>query len=116
MNVCRAGYALALIAFVGFPLLAPFHGVLDRAAWNWTTDDRDRLVHLSLNTFGLTAATLTLSLPIGLCLAVLLFRTSLCARRFFLVLLALALFVPLPVLVSSWQDRKSTRLNSSHLG
>jgi iron(III) transport system permease protein len=62
------------------------------------------LLHLSVNTLALVSGTVTLSLPIGLGLAVLLFRTSLGGRQFFLFLLALGLFVPLPIIVSSWQS------------
>jgi iron(III) transport system permease protein len=103
MNGWRVAFSLGLLVFVAAPLLAPFGGLLEPAAWIWTADDADRLFYLSLNTFILSAATAALSLPLGLCLAVLLFRTSFFARRCALFLLALALFVPLPVLISSWQ-------------
>jgi iron(III) transport system permease protein len=103
MNGWRVAFGLGLLVFVAAPLLVPFGGLLEPAAWIWTADDAYRLFHLSLNTFILSAATAALSLPLGLCFASLLFRTSFFARRCVLFLLALALFVPLPVLVSSWQ-------------
>ena len=103
MNGWRVAFGLGLLVFVAIPLLTPFDGSLEPAAWIWTSDDADRLLCLSLNTFILSAATAALSLPLGLFLAVLLFRTSFFARRCALFMLALALFVPLPVLVSSWQ-------------
>src|SRR5712692_3479640 len=103
MNAWRVGVGVGLVVFVVVPLLIPFAGMLEPAAWRWSADDAARLFHLALNTFILTAATAGLSVPLGVCLAVLLFRTSFFARRCFLFLLALALFVPLPVLISSWQ-------------
>lgn len=103
MKVWRVGFGLGLLVFVAAPLIVPFGGLLEPAAWIWTADDAYRLFHLSLNTFILCAATAALSLPPGLCLAVLLFRTSFFARRCIFFLLTLALFVPLPVLISSWQ-------------
>jgi iron(III) transport system permease protein len=103
MNASRVGFGLGLVVFVMAPLLMPFSGLLNPATWAWTAEDVERLFRLSLNTFHLTAGALALSLPAGLGLAVLLFRTCFFARRFFLFLLALTLFVPLPVLVSSWQ-------------
>ena len=60
-------------------------------------------LHLAANTAALTAGTLVLALPSGCLLAVLLFRTSFPARRLLLFLLAVLLFVPLPIIVSSWQ-------------
>ena len=44
-----------------------------------------------------------LALPLGICLAVLVFRTSFFCRRLFLVVLTAVLFIPSPIIVSSWQ-------------
>ena len=103
MTGLRLAYAVGLFVFVVVPLLAPFRELLAPTAWIWTADDVERLTHRSLNTFALTTATTAMSLPVGLLLAVLLFRTSFFGRRFLLFLLAFTLFVPLPVIVSSWQ-------------
>jgi ABC-type Fe3+ transport system permease subunit len=103
MSVCRAIYALGLLVFVAVPLAMPFAELPQPSAWEWTHDDGVRLMHLGLNTLALTIGTVALSLPLGACLAVLLFRTSFFGRHLFLFLLALALFVPLPIVVSSWQ-------------
>ena len=103
MNPWRGLYAAGLFGFVVVPLLVPFGEILQRATWVWTASDVDRLIHLSLNTLTLTAGTVAIALPVGISLAVLLFRTSFFARRFSIGLLALTLFVPLPVIVSSWQ-------------
>ena len=103
MNGCRVVYALGLLGFVAVPLLMPFDGLLHEAAWAWTAEDVDRLLHLGLNTFALTGATIALALPAGVALAALLFRTSCFGRPLLLFLLAFSLFVPLPMVVSSWQ-------------
>jgi iron(III) transport system permease protein len=103
MNVCRGIYALGLLVLVAVPLALPFADLLQPEAWAWTRDDGVRLLHLGLNTLALTAGTVAFALPLGACLAVLLFRTSFPGRAFFVFLLALALFVPLPIIVSSWQ-------------
>lgn len=103
MNIARLVFSLGLVAFVVVPLAAPFRAIVEPATWAWTADDVRRLRHLSVNTLAFTAGTVALSLPLGLLLAVLLFRTSFFARRSLLTLLALSLFVPLPILVSSWQ-------------
>ena len=103
MNVWRAVYGFGLVAFVAVPVLLPFGELASPASWVWTAEDGGRLWHLGRNTFALTVGTVALSLPLGVGLAVLLFRTTLFARQFFLFLLALALFVPLPIIVTSWQ-------------
>ncbi len=103
MNGWRLAYGVGLFVFVVLPLLMPLGELLSPAAWAWTPDDVERQSHLCTNTLTLTAGVVAISLPIGICLAVLLFRTSFFGRRSAQVLLALALFVPLPIVVSSWQ-------------
>ena len=108
----RLAYALGLVGFVALPLLMPFSGLTKPATWAWTADDADRLLHLALHTVTLTLATIALALPLGVGLAVLLFRTSFFGRRILVFLVALSLFVPLPVIVASWQ----TLLGADGLG
>jgi iron(III) transport system permease protein len=103
MNALRVGYAIGVVVLVAVPLLMPFTGLLEPTAWIWTNDDIARLLYLARNTLILTTATTALSVPLGICLAVLLFRTSFTGRRCIQFVLVLALFVPLPVLTSSWQ-------------
>src|ERR1043165_6871434 len=103
MNGWRGSFAFGLIILVAIPLLQPLGELTDSAAWQWSRQDGARLWHLSVNTLALTTGTAALALPLGLGVAVLLFRTSLPLRRCFLFLLSLSLFVPLPILVSSWQ-------------
>lgn len=103
MNVWRVFYAAGLFVFVAIPLLEPFAELTESAAWRWSSEDGERLLHRSLNTLSLVAGTVALALPLGICLAVLVFRTSFAARRLFLLLLMAALFIPLPIIISSWQ-------------
>ncbi len=103
MNGWRFACALMLIVFVLMPLARPFRAIAEPATWTWTEDDAARLAHLAANTLTLTAGTLALALPLGSLLAAILFRTSFVARRLLLFLLAILLFVPLPIIVSSWQ-------------
>ncbi|HZZ80092.1 MAG TPA: hypothetical protein VFE62_16380 [Gemmataceae bacterium] len=103
MSVCRVAYAFGLVLFLLAPLALPFREVVQPEAWRWSSDDVARITALAANTLGLAAGTVACATPLGLGLAVLLFRTAFLGRRFLLFLLALMLFVPLPVLVSSWQ-------------
>src|SRR5262249_43089606 len=84
-------------------LLAPFRELAEPASWAWSREDGERLWHLGVNTLSLTAGTAALALPIGLCLAGLLFRTTFVGRRWFLAPVLFLMFVPLPVIVSGWQ-------------
>jgi len=103
MSAWRAAYGVALFLAVGVPLLMPLGELHDAAAWSWTAQDAKRHTHLTLNSISLVAGTVAISLPLGIALAVLLFRTTFVGRDFAFFLIAVALFVPLPVIVSSWQ-------------
>jgi iron(III) transport system permease protein len=61
-----------------------------------------RPVRLALETTGLVVATEALALPLGILLAILLFRTDLWGRHMLLALVALAAFVPLPLHATAW--------------
>jgi iron(III) transport system permease protein len=99
----RWTHAAALLAFVALPLLLPMRALAWSDTWEWSAGDAARLRQLSENTFVLCAGTIAIALPAGILLATLLFRTSFFGRRFLLCFLVLMLFVPLPVIVSSWQ-------------
>ncbi|MBI2806424.1 MAG: iron ABC transporter permease [Planctomycetes bacterium] len=103
MNAWRAAYCLGLLGFVVLPLAMPIGEMFDSAVWDWTPADAERLVFLATNTFLLVAGTLALSLPAGSALAVLLFRTSFPGRAAAILGLIVALFVPVPIIASSWQ-------------
>src|SRR5262245_34891700 len=104
----RLTLALVLAALVGVPLAFPLVDVLARGqAWTiW--QDSGRLLSLASNTFFLIAGSLALALPLGIAGAILLFRTDLPFRKTFRFLTVLALFVPVPLLVSAWQATLGT--------
>ncbi len=103
MSGWRIAFALGFGAFVVAPLAVPFRTCVEPSTWKWDADDVTRLLHLTKNTFILTLGTAALAMPVGVAFATLLFRTSFIGRRFCMLLLGLMLFVPLPVLTSSWQ-------------
>ena len=104
----RLTLAVVLAALVGAPLAFPLIDILARGqAWAiW--QDSGRLLSLLCNSFLLIAGTLALSLPLGIGIAILLFRTDLPFRKTFRFLIVLALFVPVSLLVSAWQATLGT--------
>ena len=64
-----------------------------------------RPVRLGLETTGLVLATEALALPIGVLLAIFLFRTDIWGRRVMLALVAITAFVPLPLQATAWLGR-----------
>jgi iron(III) transport system permease protein len=103
VNVWRAAFAILLAAFAVVPMLAPFGELRAADAWSWSRHDAERLIHLSCNTVLLVAGTIAVALPLGIALAILLFRTSFHFRSCGVFVLMIALFLPIPVVVSSWQ-------------
>jgi iron(III) transport system permease protein len=103
ITIWRAAACVALGLIVGLPLARALGWILDADAWQLQVDDLYRIVRLSGNTLLLVGGTCLLTIPSGTFLAVLLFRTALPGRRILVGLLVLLLFVPLPVIVSSWQ-------------
>lgn len=97
----RMGVALALTLLFAVPLCLPVFSISWQ--WHWLWEDGPRLGALALNTAQLTLGTIALSLPLGTAAAVLLFRTDLPGRQAFRLLLILALFVPVPLIVSAWE-------------
>jgi iron(III) transport system permease protein len=93
-----------LLAAIGVPLAVPFVDLLQHPdAWRaW--QETDRLASLAGNTLCLILGTLVLALPAGTLGAILLFRTDLPGRKTFRFLTILALFVPMPLLVTAWQS------------
>jgi iron(III) transport system permease protein len=63
---------------------------------------RSRPARLAMETINLVVATEAIALPLGIPLALLLFRTDVPGRRVLLGLLALAAFVPLPLHATAW--------------
>jgi iron(III) transport system permease protein len=61
-----------------------------------------RPARLAMETIGLVLATEAIALPIGVFLAVVLFRTDIWGRRGLLAIIALAAFVPIPLHATAW--------------
>jgi iron(III) transport system permease protein len=100
----RCGLAFVLLIGIGVPLTMPFVDLLHHPEGWQAWQELDRLAALAENTLRLMLGTVALTLPIGTVMAVLLYRTDLPGRGFFRFLTILALFVPLPVLVTAWQS------------
>jgi iron(III) transport system permease protein len=99
----RWAAALGLLLIVGAPLLLPLAQLAIHGSGVWTADDWLRLVGLFRQTFLLVSGTLALALPIGIALAIFLFRTEFPGRQFLLGCTFVMLFVPLPMITSAWQ-------------
>src|SRR5262245_36627535 len=104
----RVGIGAGLIFLIVLPLLFPFFESPPR---NWLVPDPadlPRLGSLLLNSLILVAGVLALALPIGVALAVLLFRTNFPIRGPILLIVMLSLFLPVAVQVSAWQGLLGT--------
>ena len=99
----RLAVITLLLGLIGLPVALPLIRLLAMAdAWRGLREGA-RLTELAINTLRLIGLTLALSLPAGVVLAVLLYRTDLPCRRLFRSFLLLSLFVPLPLFASGWQ-------------
>ena len=118
----RVLLGLMLLAIVGWPAIA----TVREAAMAWSdrsgtqgaagslldpagsaellrdTGTTARPLRLAIETGGLVAATLALVLPLGVILALFLFRTDAWGRRPLLALIGLSAFVPLPLHATAW--------------
>ncbi len=103
----------ALVALFGWPVLATLRAGLqggDGASTIGTSlidptafaRDVSRASGPAFETIRLVLATEAIALPVGVVLAILLFRTDLWGRRLLLPLLALSVFVPLPMHAAGW--------------
>jgi iron(III) transport system permease protein len=108
MFAWRLSVALVLLLLLAVPLaMALVEPLWQGQAWAvW--QGGARLLPLLGNTAVLVVGTLAVALPLGTAGAVLLFRTDLPFRKTFRFLTVLALFIPLPVLVSAWQAALGT--------
>lgn len=109
---------VGLVVLIGWPLAATvleaigsaetssgLSGGLDPAATAAIVSETGglpRQARLAVETVLLTLATGLMALPIGVALAVLLFRTDVWGRRLLLCLLGLAAFIPLPLHATAW--------------
>jgi iron(III) transport system permease protein len=92
-----------LLALYALPLAVPFFTLLTNPiAWDvW--HEAGRLLLLARNTLLLVVGTVSVALPAGVLLALILYRTDLPARNVLRFLLLLSLFVPLPLFLAGWQ-------------
>ena len=99
----RVAVVLLLGTLVGWPLLMPFLDLLaEPCAWSaWR--DTARILPLMENTASLVAGVLLVDIPLGVFLAILLYRSDLPGRVFLRQVVVVSLFVPLPLLTSAWQ-------------
>jgi iron(III) transport system permease protein len=103
----RAIVLALLFALLGWPALATvFSGgesggasLLDAAAW---ADDLSASSGPALQTIRVVLATEAVSLSLGVPLALLIFKTDLLGRRTLAGILALTLFVPMPLYATGW--------------
>lgn len=108
MNRWRVAISAVLLLGMGLPLAFPFVDLACRLnAWRvW--DETGRLLELLHNTLLLLGGTLALTMPAGIVVAVLLYRTDLPYRHALRFLTVLTLFVPLPLIASAWQAALGT--------
>jgi iron(III) transport system permease protein len=120
--LARLALSIALAAVVGWPALATIveaarafshqaHALgaagssLDPAGSTALLREPSGLprpISLAIESVGLVAFTLSIALPPGILLALLLFRTDVFGRSLLLALLVLAAFVPLPLHATAW--------------
>lgn len=96
-----AGVALGLVAVLGWPLVATVLEALHfgdvSMAGGWS-----RPLDLALETTRLVLATEAIALPVGVALALLLFRTDIRGERFLLGLVVLGALLPMPLHAMGW--------------
>jgi iron(III) transport system permease protein len=99
----RLGILGVLLLFVIVPLAMPVAALLRYPESLHVLLDVSRLSILTGNTLLLILGTLIITLPPGVLLAVLLYRTDLPGRRWIRGLILVTLFIPLPLFASGWQ-------------
>lgn len=99
----RWAAALLLIALVGVPLGLPLAELTRHGAAAWSGTHWQLFPHLLGQTLLLVGGTLLLALPLGVLLAILLFRTQFPCRHVLVFAATVMLFVPLPMVTSAWQ-------------
>lgn len=103
MTRWRLAVGLLLFFFVGVPLVWPLASLLHDPGALGRVLAGPRLAGLALNSAILLAGTLALTLPAGIGLAFLLYRTDVPGRTLGRWLIFCPLFVPLPLFTAGWQ-------------
>lgn len=100
----KIGVGTALLALVGLPLMMPFLDlIIQPGAWlAWT--EASRLASVCQNTFWLVLGALAITVPAGILLAGLLYRSDLPGKDWWRGSLFLTLLIPLPLFASAWQS------------
>ncbi|HTK77756.1 MAG TPA: hypothetical protein VL371_20990, partial [Gemmataceae bacterium] len=102
-RVWPVAVAILTLAVVGVPLALPFVGLaITPDGWAGLRDV-PRLLVLLRNTLALAVGVVVVALPLGLVLAVLLYRSHLPGRHVLRSLLVVSLFIPLPLVTTAWQ-------------
>lgn len=84
---------------VGFPAAGLFHyGVSSFSS------DIGRIISLAVTSISLAAGVAAVTIPLGIAIAVLLFKTDLPGRNWLRALVIVGLFVPLPLWATAWQS------------
>jgi iron(III) transport system permease protein len=102
-RVWPAAVTVLTLAVVGVPLALPFVGLAFTPDGWAGLRDLPRLLQLARNTLTLAGGVVLLDLPVGIGLALLLYRTDLPGRRVLRGLLVVSLFIPLPFVTTAWQ-------------
>ncbi|MGE3820665.1 MAG: iron ABC transporter permease, partial [Isosphaeraceae bacterium] len=117
--------AAILVAALGWPLLATslaaFRGGTESGGGllspvDAATGGLQRPLQLAAETIRLVLATEALALPVGIALAVVLFRTDVPGRRLALASLLISAFVPLPLHATAWLGAFGNAGRSQALG
>ncbi|MFO0807298.1 MAG: hypothetical protein U0746_01605 [Gemmataceae bacterium] len=97
-----------VVLTVGLGVVLPVAGPCTADLWNYGSflnrPGSWRWSSLAANSLCLVAGTCVLALPVGTLLALLLERTDLIGRKWIQRGLIVALFVPLPVIATAWQE------------
>lgn len=99
----RSLFTAALLSPLVLPLLLPLGHLFFSQSWSALLES-ERVFQLLANTLGVCSFICLLVVPIGLVLALLLFRTDLPGRSALRLALGVALFVPLPLFALAWQS------------
>src|SRR5947209_5368569 len=99
----RVAVAVLLAAAVGGPLALPFVDLaadpVALSAWR----DAPRILELARTTAALVGGVLLIDLPLGILLAIFLYRSDMPGRIALRRVVVVSLFVPLPLVTSAWQ-------------
>jgi len=102
-RVWPVAVAILTLAVIGVPLVLPFAGLaMTPDGWDGLRD-LPRLAVLTRNTLALAAGVCLIDLPLGIALALLLYRSDLPGRQILRWLLVVSLFIPLPFVTTAWQ-------------